>query len=149
MQKSYRIGELARDLSVPIETIRYYEREGLLKVSVRTAGNYRLYSERERSRLEFILHCRALDMTHHEIRRLLGVRDKPEQGCAEVNALLDEHISHVAGRIQALKKLQSELKILRGHCGELRTSQDCGILQELAKPGSGKRGVKGSRMAVC
>jgi Cd(II)/Pb(II)-responsive transcriptional regulator len=113
MPKTYRIGELASRLSVAIETIRYYEKEGLLPQPARSEGNYRLYSDSERQRLEFILHCRALDMTHQEIRQLLGLRDRPDQGCAEVNAVLDAHVEHVAERLRALRSLQSELKAIR------------------------------------
>lgn len=132
MPKTYRIGDLASLLDVPVETIRYYEREALLPKPARSDGNYRLYAENERTRLEFILHCRALDMTLQEIRTLLRLRDAPEQGCAEVNALLDEHIGHVTERMRALRRLHAELKSLRAHCEVPSASKDCGILQELA-----------------
>ena len=132
MPQTYRIGDLAARLSVPVETIRYYEREGLLPKPARSEGNYRLYAEGELTRLEFILHCRTLDMTLQEIRTLLKLRDAPEQGCAEVNALLDEHIGHVTERMRALKRLHIELKALRAHCEVPSASKDCGILQELA-----------------
>lgn len=134
MPKTYRIGELASRLSVAIETIRYYEKEGLLPQPARSEGNYRLYSDSERQRLEFILHCRALDMTHQEIRQLLGLRDRPDQGCAEVNAVLDAHVEHVAERLRALRSLQSELKAIRARCDAPSTAKDCGILHELATP---------------
>ena len=111
MPKTYRIGELASHLSVAIETIRYYEKEGLLPQPARSEGNYRLYSDAERQRLGFILHCRALDMTHEEIRNLLRLRDAPERGCAEVNTVLDEHIGHVADRMRVLRVHGSQ----RGH----------------------------------
>lgn len=132
MSKTYRIGDLATQLAVPVETIRYYEREGLLPQAARSAGNYRLYGEAERTRLEFVLHCRALDMTLQEIRHLLQLRDSPEQGCEEVNVLLDSHISHVSERIRALRSLQSELKSLRMRCEQPETNSNCGILRELA-----------------
>lgn len=132
MPKTYRIGDLAGLLDVPVETIRYYEREALLPKPARSDGNYRLYAENERTRLEFILHCRALDMTLQEIRTLLRLRDAPEQGCAEVNALLDEHIGHVTERMRALRRLHAELKSLRAHCDVPSRSKDCGILHELA-----------------
>jgi len=132
MPRTYRIGDLAGFLDVPVETIRYYEREGLLPKPARSDGNYRLYTESEKARLEFILHCRALDMTLQEIRTLLTLRDTPEQGCDEVNALLDEHIGHVTERMRALRRLQSELKALRGRCEVPSRSKDCGILHELA-----------------
>ncbi len=134
MPKTYRIGDLATRLTVSVETIRYYEREGLLPKADRSEGNYRLYSDQHRERLEFILHCRALDMTHEEIRSLLRLRDSPELGCAEVNAVLDEHIEHVAERLRALRTLQAELKTIRARCDSPSTSKECGILHELALP---------------
>ncbi|MES2885480.1 MAG: Cd(II)/Pb(II)-responsive transcriptional regulator [Pseudomonadota bacterium] len=132
MTETFQIGQLATKLAVPVETIRYYEREGLLPKPARSNGNYRLYADNERTRLEFILHCRALDMTLQEIRTLLSLRDAPEKGCAEVNALLDEHIGHVTERMRALRRLHTELKSLRAHCEVPSASKDCGILQELA-----------------
>lgn len=140
MSKTYRIGDLATRLSVGVETIRYYEREGLLPKPARSEGNYRLYSAAERERLEFILHCRALDMTHEEIRNLLRLRDTPEQGCAEVNAVLDEHIGHVAERMRVLRSLQGQLKDLRARCEAPGTSKECGILEGLATPAKSRVG---------
>ena len=139
MPKTYRIGDLASLLDVPVETIRYYEREGLLPKPARSDGNYRLYGESERTPLEFILHCRALDMSLQEIRTLLRLRNAPEQGCAEVNALLDEHIGHVTERMRALRRLHAELKTLRAHCTVPSSSKDCGILGELATGPSRRR----------
>ncbi len=139
MPKTYRIGDLASLLDVPVETMRYYEREGLLPEPARSEGNYRLYAECDRARLEFILHCRALDMSLHEIRALLRLRDAPEQGCAEVNALLDEHIGHVTERMRALRRLHAELKALRAHCEAPSASKNCGILHELASAPTNRR----------
>ncbi len=127
-----KIGELARRTNTPVETIRYYEREGLLPEPARTAGNYRIYSEPHGERLQMIRHCRSLDMTLDEIRRLLQFCDAPEENCSEVNALLDEHIDHVATRIAELKALQKQLKELRSQCQQARLAKDCGILQTLA-----------------
>lgn len=134
MAEMQRIGELARDLDVPIETIRYYEREGLLPAPTRSEGNYRLYSPEQRQRLEFILHCRALDMSHQEIRELLRIKDAPEEGCVEVNALLDAHIEHVSSRIRDLRRLESDLKSLRARCTAPTAAKDCQILHELTLP---------------
>ncbi len=142
MSKTYRIGDLATRLSVGVETIRYYEREGLLPKPARSEGNHRLYSTSERERLEFVLHCRALDMTHEEIRNLLRLRDTPEQGCAEVNAVLDAHIGHVADRMRVLRSLQGQLKDLRARCEAPDTSKECGILQGLAAPAKSRVGSR-------
>ncbi|WP_136067423.1 Cd(II)/Pb(II)-responsive transcriptional regulator [Modicisalibacter radicis] len=129
-----KIGELARRTSCQVETIRYYEREGLLPEPARSAGNYRLYGPMHVERLTFIRHCRALDMTLGEIRRLLLHRDHPERDCAEVNDLVDEHIGHVETRLAQLNCLRDALIELRARCrGDAETGA-CGILRELAQP---------------
>lgn len=111
-----KIGELATATGTQVETIRYYEREGLLPDSSRTQSNYRIYHERHVERLLFIRRCRSLDMTLNEIRALLHFNDAKEDNCAEVNTLLDAHIGHVADRIRELKKLERQLKDLRKYC---------------------------------
>jgi Cd(II)/Pb(II)-responsive transcriptional regulator len=116
-----------------VETIRYYEREGLLPHPARTAGNYRIYGDPHAERLSMIRHCRSLDMTLDEIRLLLRFCDSPEENCAKVNGLLDEHIGHVATRILELKALEKQLKALRNQCHQAQAAKDCGILQTLAE----------------
>lgn len=123
-----KIGELAKATSTPIETIRYYEREGLLPAAARTEGNYRVYEQAHAQRLAFIRHCRCLDMTLAEIRALLEYKDAPERSCADVDELLDEHIGHVVSRIKELRGLEEELRELRGRCSTGRTTSNCGIL---------------------
>ena len=66
-----KIGELASGTGTPVETIRYYEREGLLPAAARTEGNYRVYGQEHAQRLLFVRRCRSLDMTLQEIRALL------------------------------------------------------------------------------
>jgi Cd(II)/Pb(II)-responsive transcriptional regulator len=134
MNDSLKIGELAKRTGALVETIRYYEREGLLPEPVRSEGNYRVYSDTDLERLQFIRHCRSLDMTLEEIRDLLRFRDAPEGNCGEVNALLDEHIEHVTKRIKELKLLQKNLRDLRSLCQQAQASKDCRILQSLATP---------------
>lgn len=82
-------------------------------------------------RLAFIRQCRNLDMTLDEVRALLGLRDTPAQDCGEINALLDDHIGHVAQRIRELRMLEKDLKALRARCTAPHPVADCGILQEL------------------
>ena len=126
-----KIGELARAAQTQSETIRFYEREGLLPQAARTQANYRTYEGNHVERLAFIRQCRLLDMTLGEIRTLLQFKDAPQENCAEVNALLDEHISHVAARIGELKQLENELKILREQCAGGQAGAECGILSGL------------------
>ena len=80
-----KIGELAERAGVQVETIRFYEREGLLQAAARSAGNYRIYESLHVQRLAFIRHCRSLDMTLDEVRVLLRLTDSPDESCAEVN----------------------------------------------------------------
>ena len=127
-----RIGELAKVTRTPIETIRFYEREHLLPATARTEGNYRIYGAPHEDRLSFIRRCRSLDMALDEIRTLLRFKDAPRENCGQVNALLDDHIGHVAARIRELKDLEKQLKILREQCQEVQGAQDCGILKELS-----------------
>lgn len=98
-----QIGDLAAASSTSVESIRYYEREGLLPAPARTQGNYRTYDAAHVQRLQFIRRCRALDMTLDEVRALLRFIDTPQDDCAGVNALLDEHLGHVRHRIAELR----------------------------------------------
>lgn len=129
-----KIGELATATSTQIETIRYYEREGLLPNPGRTAGNFRIYEDAHAERLSFIRHCRGLDMTLVEIRQLLHFKDAPQENCGEVNDLLDAHIGHVGARIRELRALEKALKALRECCREALQAENCGILSELSRP---------------
>jgi len=128
-----KIGELAAASTTPVETIRYYERQGLLAAPARTQGNFRVYEAGHLERLQFIRFCRGLDMSLDEVRVLLKFKDAPGANCGDVNALLDEHIGHVSRRIRELRSLQKQLKDLRLLCGTARAAQDCGILCGLAE----------------
>ena len=134
MEHNLKIGELAKKTGCLVETIRYYEREGLLPEPIRSEGNYRLYGNAHAERLRFIRQCRSLDMTLDETRRLLNLRDAPEESCHEVNTLIDEHLCHVIDRIGELKALQKQLKELRNLCQKTEAVKNCEILQSLASP---------------
>jgi len=129
-----KIGELALATATPAETIRFYEREELLAAPPRTEGNYRIYGREHVERLTFIRHCRSLDMALDEIRRLLQFKDSPQDDCMGVNALLDEHITHVNQRIRELRVLEKQLKLLRDQCPEAQEASECGILKGLSGP---------------
>ncbi len=133
MTGNMKIGDLAKATLCPVETVRYYEREGLLPAPSRSSGNYRLYGASHVERLRFIRNCRSLDMTHEEIRALLAFRDAPSKKCNEVNALLEEHIGHVAQRIAELRALERQMKELRGQCRAVQAARDCGIMQSLGR----------------
>lgn len=127
-----KIGELAQVAQSTVETVRYYEKEGLLPAPARTAGNFRVYGPEHVERLRFIRNCRALDMSHEEIHTLLGLADRPADGCGAINEVFDEHIAHVDERIQELTHLKQQLAALRQRCQTEQAVDACGILQGLA-----------------
>lgn len=126
-----RIGELARQTGVDVQTIRYYEREGLIAAPNRTESGYRQYRHEHLDTLNFIRHCRSLDMTLAEVRTLLGFRDRPEQGCSDIDRLLARHLAQVHQRITQMQQLEQQLRALQQRCGEQRSVAECGILQSL------------------
>lgn len=136
-----KIGDLSTASATPIETIRFYEREGLLPAPGRTQGNFRVYEAPHLERLQFIRYCRGLDMSLDEIRVLLRFKDTPEENCGDVNALLDEHIGHVSRRIKELRALERQLRLLRQRCGEVREADKCGILSGLEAASQQQGGV--------
>lgn len=131
-----RIGELAKDTNCDVETIRYYEREGLLPVPPRSGGNYRQYGEQDAERLLFIRHCRSLGMSLDEIRALQQFQANPELACDEINAMIDRHLRQTAEQIRSLQRLRRQLEALRGTCTARLTARQCGILQNLQSAAS-------------
>ncbi|MDR2164121.1 MAG: Cd(II)/Pb(II)-responsive transcriptional regulator [Zoogloeaceae bacterium] len=127
-----KIGELAKHAGCTAETIRFYERTGLLPKTSRTAGNYRFYDESHLERLRLVRNCRALGMALGEIRALLAATSDPHADCATVDQLLEAHIGHVAARLAELAHLQEQLLVLRARCHDgTQAVRDCGIIQAL------------------
>lgn len=110
-----------------MQTVRFYEREGLLAEPQREASGYRRYATQHLQRLQFIRHCRSLDIPLPEIRELLAFAAAPEQSCAQVNGLLDQHIDRVHQRLKALRTLEKQLVALRARC-DGDPSHSCAIL---------------------
>lgn len=131
----WKIGQLAQRSGCSIETIRYYEQRQLLPKPSRSVGNFRLYDATHLQQLQFIRHCRSLDISLEEIQRLLRYRQQPERECGEINQLLDQHIEQVSLRIHALHELKQQLQCLRAQCSEVRSTATCGILRGLAEAG--------------
>lgn len=143
--KAMRIGQLAQRSGTAVETVRYYEREGLLPPAARRQGNYRDYGETDLARLKFIRHCRSLDLSLAEIRALLAVRDAPHTPCVGVTELIESHLAHVAQRIAELRQLQQQLESLRQACTTPGEGAQCGILARLAQdepPASAPAGLR-------
>lgn len=129
-----RIGELATAAGTTVETVRYYEKEGLLPAPDRGLNNYRSYGPSHLERLRLIRNCRALDMTQDEIRAILSLADNHQAGCGPINELFDEHISHVDERIAELTQLKTQLTELRQRCLSAHPdAENCGILHGLSE----------------
>lgn len=123
-----KIGDLAARAACDVQTIRYYEKEGLLDKPSREASGYRRYEDAHLARLHFIRHCRSLDIPLAEVRRLIAFSRDPGASCGEVNAVLDEHIATVRRRIAELTALERQLTALRGQCEGSANGEPCAIL---------------------
>lgn len=134
-----QIGQLAKQTGCEVETIRYYEREGLLPAPARTAAGYRRYDAGHAEQLNFIRHCRSLDISLADIRQLVDYHQHPApEPCDQVNALIDQQISRVHQQIETLQRLEQQLLALRGRCNSPHSVADCGILKTLEDASSGE-----------
>jgi Cd(II)/Pb(II)-responsive transcriptional regulator len=133
-----RIGELGAAAGVDIETIRYYEKRGLLPEPTRTANGYRAYAREHVERLAFIRHCRALDMSLVDVQRLLELLAHPEADCRDVDCLIDAQLARVQERLESLRALERQLSVLRTRCQAQNRAGTCGILQELVAAAQGE-----------
>lgn len=129
--KGIVIGELARATGTKSETIRYYERIGLLPRPPRTAANYRSYGAAELARLSFIRRARALGFSIEQVSALLDLADRRDRSCEAVDALAKEHLQMIEAKISDLKALRREIADLIGQCRK-GTVAECRILDALA-----------------
>jgi DNA-binding transcriptional MerR regulator len=126
-----RIGELARATHTGVDTIRYYERIGLLPTAKRSSNGYREYSEAHRELLTIARECRALDMPLADTRRLLTAISQPDQECREIDELVAHQLAQVQQRLKALQTLEARLRALQASCGKPLRTAECGILKAL------------------
>ena len=123
--------ELADRSGCNIETIRYYEKIGVLPDPPRTESGYRLYDERHVARLRFVLRARELGFPIDDIRGLLNLVDGGTQTCAEVKVLTEKHLEDVRARISDLKRIERVLAQTAKHCSGEEVPE-CPVLQALA-----------------
>lgn len=126
-----RIGELAKSAGVNVETVRYYERRGLLPPPARTQAGYRRYQPASVARLRFIRRARALGFTLHEIDELLTLRARPGAACDVVDVKAREKIALLRRKIQEMTAIEQSLTRLAGACDGRSPIGDCPILHEL------------------
>lgn len=134
MTQHLSIGDLAKATETKIETIRYYERIGLLPEPARTSGNYRSYETAHFLRLGFIRRARELGFSIEQVRELLSMSDQKDRSCAQVDAIAREHLAEVDEKISSLKSLRRELDAIIRQCHS-GTIKECRIIDALgAKP---------------
>ncbi|PJG83095.1 Cd(II)/Pb(II)-responsive transcriptional regulator [Caviibacterium pharyngocola] len=119
-----KIGQLADVVGCTVETVRFYEKQGLLMPAERTAGNFRIYTDEHLKRLSFICYCRSLDISLNEIKMLLNLDNATKEQEKEINALLDRHIKEIAKRIHELDHLRIQLIQLKGKCHRFENGDD-------------------------
>ncbi len=124
------IGVLSKATGVTIETIRYYERIGLLPAPARTSSGYRQYDSGHVRRLLFIRRGRDLGFSIDAIRALLRLAEHPEQPCVDANRLTVEHLKEVEGKIESLNRLRDALLDM-ARC-EACCIAECRIIEALA-----------------
>ena len=127
-----RIGELARKAGIGVDTVRYYEKAGLLEKPPRLANGYRSYNTSHLQRLQFVRHCRALDMALEDVRRLLALMAHPE-----ADGVIEGQLRRVRARIEALTDLEHQLEDLRQQCSSHASVSQCGIVHELNAAATG------------
>lgn len=128
-----KIGEASAASGCHIETIRYYERAGLLPKPARTAGGYRAYRPEEVQRLRFITRGRELGFSLDEIRSLLTLADDASLSCKDVDRLAREHLAQIRARVRELNRMARELERTIVGCRGGRRAQ-CTILDALRAP---------------
>lgn len=124
------IGALSKRTDCNIETIRYYERIGILPPPPRSAGGFRLYSDDHLKRLTFVRRSRQLGFTLREIRVLLALVDGSDHTCAEVKELTLEHVAEIRRKVADLRRMERVLKEMAIHCDGGKVP-DCPIIDAL------------------
>ena len=125
------IGKVAKSAGLGIETVRFYEREGLIKPLARTASNYRLYADDGITRLRFIKRAKTLGFTLNEIKELLFLRTNPDATKEDVKEQIGEKVDDIKRRIRELKKIQKTLESLDSCCDGHGSADECPILAAL------------------
>jgi len=125
------IGQVARRAGVGIETVRFYEREGLLEKPARKKSGYRQYQEDVVARLRFIKRAKELGFSLKEIKELLSLRVDPETTCAEVRRKAEAKIVDVDEKIQALRRIKKALVNLTTACSGRGPISECAILEAI------------------
>lgn len=135
MKPLLRIGEVARLSGCSPETIRHYEKLGLLEAPLRSSSGYRRYDVDSVDRLGFIRHGRELGLDLRSIGELLALADHPDADCRAVDGIASKHLHQIEARIVSLQKLADELRSMVSQCRGGRVAE-CRIIEALFRRGS-------------
>lgn len=130
-KEQFSVGDLAHATGTKVETVRYYERIGLLPEPGRTSGNYRVYGVTHLNRLSFIRRARDLGFSIEQLRELLSLADQKDRPCEAVDVIAREHLSEVKRKIRDLQALRRELDTIISQCG-CGTIAECRIIEALS-----------------
>ncbi|MBI4455797.1 MAG: heavy metal-responsive transcriptional regulator [Acidobacteria bacterium] len=137
-QGVYRIGDVAKELGLTPQALRYYEQEGLIPKPQRTPSGYRIFSEDARARLLFLKRAQQFGFKLDEIKTLLGVKANRRGSCAQVKSLLDAKLVELEERFKQIKQLQTDLLRLRKECeAAFSVDASCPVIIDFAKDVSG------------
>lgn len=127
------IGKLATESGVGVETIRFYERKGLIAQPRRPVSGYRKYDDQTADRVRFIQQAQDLGFTLSEIKQLLSLRVDPRTSCADVRAKAEDKIGDIDGKLATLRRMRSALMEITKTCSGAGPTSDCPILDYMAK----------------
>lgn len=131
------IGALAKAAGVNVQTIRFYERRGLLKPSTRLSSGYRLYDAECVKRLNFIIQAKGLGFSLDEAKGLLGLRVRSAGNPDMVRVKVEKKLDDVRRKITQLRQLEKTLKRLAGDCENRQVTDHCPIIERMEVPVSG------------
>jgi len=130
-RKALTIGRLAREVGINLETVRFYERQGLLPKPPRSASGYRLFPAHAARRLKFVKRAQELGFSLREIRELLALRMSPRTTSAEIRRRTEAKITDIEGKIRSLDSMRKTLVKLAHSCGGCAPLSECPILESL------------------
>ena len=126
-----RIGEVAKNSHVGVETVRFYEREGLISLPKRSVSGYRQYSESVIKQIQFIQHAKTLGFSLKEIRELIKLKNTRDARCKSIKATAKAKIADIQEKIDALERMKIALQPLVAQCKSSDPISDCPILNAL------------------
>jgi len=139
-----RIGELSKNTGFKVETLRYYEKEGLIKPVSRTESGYRQYNEESLKQLNFVAKAKSVGFSLSEISELLTLRvEKDTHSCGDVKAISERKIMNINQKIQELTEMRDALKVISDACcGGVEPATSCTILNALENDFVGLEEIK-------